>query len=79
MIRKGGEQVKKTTPESEKENDLKRWITICDIAFFVLVVLMIALFLFFRTDEGNRLAFLWAAIPAVVVRVASYVLRHINR
>ena len=62
-----------------KEKDLKRWITICDIVFFVLVVLMIALFLFFRTDEGNRLAFLWAAIPAVVVRVASYVLRHINR
>ena len=62
-----------------KEKNLKRWITICDIAFFVLVVLMIALFLFFRTDEGNRLAFLWAVIPAVVVRVASYVLRHINR
>lgn len=62
-----------------KEKNLKRWITICDIVFFVLVVLMIALFLFFRTDEGNRLAFLWAAIPAVVVRVASYVLRHINR
>ncbi|EEN82984.1 hypothetical protein POREN0001_0919 [Porphyromonas endodontalis ATCC 35406] len=40
---------------------------------------MIALFFFFRSNEGNRLAFLWAAIPAVVVRVASYVLRHINR
>ena len=62
-----------------KEKNLKRWITICDIAFFALVVLMIALFFFFRSYEGNRLAFLWAAIPAVVVRVASYVLRHINR
>ncbi|MCI6154878.1 MAG: hypothetical protein MR676_07320 [Porphyromonas sp.] len=58
---------------------LKRWITICDVAFFLLVVLMIILFLVFRSHEGAKMTFLWAAIPAIVVRIASYVLRHINR
>lgn len=58
---------------------VQRWITLCDILFFLLVVAMLVLYFYFRTSTDYRLAFLWAAIPALVVRIVSYVLKHTTR
>lgn len=46
-------------------------------SFYVLMVTMVVVYLL--TKESHSLAFLYVAIPAVIVRIAYYLVKHFNR
>lgn len=51
---------------------------VLQLLFYVLVVVMLIVFFLYRNSDTPRL-FIIPAVAALVVRIASYVLRYFNR